>query len=158
MSLSWVNDRVGGPCQPGAWTRTLPTLQFTPSGQGGRGERRKDEVDDRRNEAVTQTSAKTKGGQGKCYQTDLTTEIGALSMTSIFVRAEILKKWVLFPHPIHGSSHHLSIWMIVILFFWFELRCQAANQILHYAHIRLPNFTICVLFSRLWNSSLRFNR
>lgn len=65
MSLSWVNDRVGGPCQPGAWTRALPTLQFTPSGHGGRGEGRKDEVDDRRNEAVTQMSAKTKGGQGK---------------------------------------------------------------------------------------------
>lgn len=32
---------------------------------GGRGgvERRKDEVDDRRNEAVNQVSAKTKGGQ-----------------------------------------------------------------------------------------------
>lgn len=78
MSLSWVNDRVGGPCQPGAWTRALPTLQFTPSGQGRRGERRKDEMVDRRNEAVTQTSAKTKGGQGKRYQTGLTTEIGAL--------------------------------------------------------------------------------
>lgn len=48
---------------------------------------RKDEVDDRRNEAVTQMSAKTKGGQSKRDQTDLTTEIGALSMTSIFVRA-----------------------------------------------------------------------
>ena len=60
MRLSWVNDRVGGPCQPRAWTGSLPTLQFTPSGQGG-GERRKDEVDDRRNEAVTQMSAKTKG-------------------------------------------------------------------------------------------------
>lgn len=65
MSLSWVNDRVGGPCQPGARTRTLSTLQFTPSGQGGRVERRKDEVDDRRNEAVNQVSAKTKGGQRK---------------------------------------------------------------------------------------------
>lgn len=37
MSLSWVNDRVGGPCQPGAWTRARSTLQFTPSGQGGLG-------------------------------------------------------------------------------------------------------------------------
>ncbi len=109
MSLSWVNDRVGGPCQPGAWTRALPTLQFTPSGQGGRGERRKDEVDDRRNEAVTQTSAKTKGGQEKCDQIGLTTERGALSMTSIFVRAEILKNRALFSHLIDGSSHHLSI-------------------------------------------------
>lgn len=35
VSLSWVNDRVGGPCQPGAWTRARSTLQFTPSGQGG---------------------------------------------------------------------------------------------------------------------------
>lgn len=60
MSLSWVNDRVGGPCQPAAWSRALPTLQFTPSGQGGRGERRKDEVDDRRNEAVTHMSAENK--------------------------------------------------------------------------------------------------
>lgn len=86
MSLSWVNDRVGGPCQPGAWTRALCTLQFTPSGQGGRGKERKDEVDDRRNEAVTQMSAKTKGGQRKCYKTDLTTEIGALSIAFMFVR------------------------------------------------------------------------
>lgn len=92
MSLSWVNDRVGGPCQPEAWTRALLTLQFTPSGQRGRGKRRKDEVDDGRNEAVTQMSAKTKAGLRKCYKTDLTTEIGALSMTSISVRAEILKK------------------------------------------------------------------
>lgn len=68
VSLSWVNDRVGGPCQPGAWTRARSTLQFTPSGQGGGGVggggvgggRRKDEADDRRNEAVNQTSAKTK--------------------------------------------------------------------------------------------------
>lgn len=34
VSLSSVNDRVGGPCQPGAWTRARSTLQFTPSGQG----------------------------------------------------------------------------------------------------------------------------
>lgn len=60
MSLFWVNDRVGGPCQPGAWTRALSTLQFTPSGQEGRGGRRNDEADDRRNEAVNQMSAKTK--------------------------------------------------------------------------------------------------
>lgn len=97
MSLSWVNDRVGGPCQPGAWSRALPTLQFTPSGQGGRGEERKDEVGDRRNEAVTHVSAKTKGGPGKCYQTDLTTEMGPLSMTSIFVRGEFLKNCAVSP-------------------------------------------------------------
>lgn len=59
-SLSWLNDRVEGPCQPGEWTRDLPNLQFTPPGQGGRGKGRKDDVDDRRNEAVTQMSAKTK--------------------------------------------------------------------------------------------------
>lgn len=150
MSLSWVNDRVGGPCQPAAWSRALPTLQFTPSGQGGRGERRKDEVDDRRNEAVTHMSAKTKRGPGKCCQTDLTTEMGALSMTSIFVRAEILKNWVLFPHPLHGSSHHLSIWMIVTLV-WFKLCCQAAKQT---ANTKLPNFTICLVFS--WLEKLFF--
>lgn len=85
MSLSWVNDRVGGPCQPRAWTGTLTTLQFTPSGQRGRIERRKDEVDDRRNEAVNQMSAKTKGELWKCCQIDVTTEMGALSMTSIFL-------------------------------------------------------------------------
>lgn len=85
MSLSWVNDRVGGPCQPGAWTRVLSTLQFTPSGQGGRGGRRKDEVDDRRNEAVTQMSAKTKGEPRKHNQTDLTTEIKALLVTCFFL-------------------------------------------------------------------------
>lgn len=34
---------------------------------------------------------KQKKGKGKCYKTDLTTEIGALSTTSIFARAEILK-------------------------------------------------------------------
>lgn len=52
-SLSCVNDRLGGPCQSGVWTGALPTLQFTSSGQGGRGDGRKDEVDDRKNEAVT---------------------------------------------------------------------------------------------------------
>lgn len=90
MSVSWVNDRVGGPCQPGAWTRALSTLQFTPSGQGGRGGRRKDEVDDRRNEAVTQMSAKTKGELGKLNQTDLTTEIKALLVTrfGVFLKGE----------------------------------------------------------------------
>lgn len=83
--LSWVNDRVGGPCQPPAWTGTLTTLQFTPSGQRGMIERRKDEVDDRRNEAVNQMSAKTKGELWKYCQIDLTTETEALSMTSIFL-------------------------------------------------------------------------
>lgn len=94
MSVSWVNDRVGGPCQPGAWTWALSTLQFTPSGQGGRGGRRKDEVDDRRNEAVTQMSAKTKAEPGKRNQTDLTTEIKALPVTRFFggfFEARVLK-------------------------------------------------------------------
>lgn len=107
MSLSWVNDRVGGPCQPGAWTRALPNLQFTPSGPWGRGELRKDDADDRRNKAVTQMSTKTKAGKRKCNKTDLTTEIGAVLMTPIFARAESApsRTW-LFTSSVNLSDSH----------------------------------------------------
>lgn len=129
MSLSWVNDRVGGPCQPGAWTRALPTLQFTPSGQRGRGERRKDEVDDRRNEAVTQMSAKTKGQPGKCYQTDLTTERGALSMT--FLWEMKLKKNKIKEHcfSIQYMVPHIMCQSEWYSFFFYS--SYAAKQTLH---------------------------
>lgn len=128
MSLSWVNDRVGGPCQPGAWTRALPTLQFTPSGQRGRGEGRKAEVDDRRNEAVTHVSAKTKGNAGKCFPADVTTETEALTMTYILVSAEILKNWARSLHPVRGSLCCLSIWMIIMLS-WVKLCWQADTSL-----------------------------
>lgn len=109
MSLFWVNDRVGGPCQPGAWTSALSTLQFTPSGQGGRGGRQKDEVDDRRNEAVTQMSAKTKGEPGKCNETDLTTEIKALLVTRFFFfEARVLK------------IKSLRSFLIKLIIMWFD--------------------------------------
>lgn len=147
MSLSWVNDRVGGPCQPGAWTRALPTLQFTPSGQRGRGERRKDEVDDRRNEAVTQMSAKTKGQPGKCYQTDLTTERGALSMTFLWEMKLKKKK----KNSTVSLSNTWFLTLCVNLNDTHSFFIQAMLQNRHFtkANTGLPNFTICMAFSRL---------
>lgn len=118
MSLSWVNDRVEGPCQPGAWTRDLPNLQFTPPGQRGRGKGRN--VDGRRNEAVTQMSTKRLGGN----KTFLTTETWVL-ISSILWELEFLK--VLFPHQTHSSSHHLSIWMTVTSF-WLKTWRQAGTH------------------------------
>lgn len=144
MSLSWVNDRVGGPCQPGDWTRALPTLQFTPSGQRGRGEGRKDEVDHRRSEAVTQMPAKTKGGQGKCYQTDLTTEIGALSVTFL-CELKLWKTECCFPIQ-YMVPHTMCQFEWYSVFFNLSYGTKLPNVSFAKANTRVPNSTMCLVF------------
>lgn len=78
LQLSWQTSphRATDEAVLGKWQGRRPLPAWSPDQDsaypaiyplwtGGRVERRKDEVDDRRNEAINQVSAKTKGGQRK---------------------------------------------------------------------------------------------